>query len=207
MEIGLVAAFWALSLSLVLTPGADWAYAISAGMKDRAIVPAVAGMLLGYVAVTTVVAAGVGAIVASVPSVLTGLTLIGAAYLLYLGLAVSRSPPLPEAGQQQTGSWYQWLTRGFGISGINPKALLLFLAILPQFTSRLSTWPISAQIALLGVIHIINCAVIYTAVSATSRAVLRTRPRIARLVAQASGVAMITIAIVLIVEQLSQFSR
>lgn len=206
MDIGLAGAFWALSLSLVLTPGADWAYAISAGMRHRAMAPAVTGMLLGYVAITAVVAAGVGAIVASAPSVLTTLTLIGAAYLLYLGTGVLRNPPTPEAGEETTGSWSQWLVRGFGISGINPKALLLFLAILPQFTSRMSLWPMSGQIAVLGLLHIINCAVIYTAVSASSHAVLRTRPRVARLVAQVSGIAMIIIAVLLIVEQASQLS-
>ena len=33
MAVGAVAAFWAVSFLLVLTPGADWAYAIAAGLR------------------------------------------------------------------------------------------------------------------------------------------------------------------------------
>jgi threonine/homoserine/homoserine lactone efflux protein len=121
--------------------------------------------------------------------------------LAYLGLQILWNPPVPEVGRQQAGTWFTWLACGFAISGMNPKALLLFLTILPQFINGLSEWPISGQIAVLGLVHIANCAVIYTAVSVSSRAVLRSRPRVARLVAQASGVSMIIIAFLLIVEQ------
>lgn len=61
LATNMLTAFWVLSISLVLVPGADWAYAISAGMRDRAIAPAIGGMLLGYLTITAVVAAGVGA--------------------------------------------------------------------------------------------------------------------------------------------------
>lgn len=201
MDTGLLLAFWALSLSLALTPGADWAYAIAAGLCERAIAPALSGMMLGYVAITAVVAAGVGALVASIPTAMTALTLAGAAYLFHLGVGVLRNPPVAEASDAATASWSQWFVRGFGVSGINPKALLLFLAILPQFTSRVAHWPIAGQIAALGAIHIVNCASVYTVVSLCSRTVLRTRPRTARLVSQASGLAMIIIAALLLIEQ------
>ena len=58
MAIGVVIAFWGVSFLLVLVPGADWAYAIAAGLRDRSVLPAVAGLLAGYVALTAVVAAG-----------------------------------------------------------------------------------------------------------------------------------------------------
>ena len=44
MAIGTLAAFWAVSFLLVLVPGADWAYAIAAGQRDRSVLPAVAGL-------------------------------------------------------------------------------------------------------------------------------------------------------------------
>lgn len=66
-----IIAFWGVSLALVMTPGADWAYAITAGMRDKALAPAIAGLLLGYVGITLVVAAGVGSLVAEHPMVLT----------------------------------------------------------------------------------------------------------------------------------------
>src|SRR5262249_51801967 len=44
MAIGTVVAFWAVSFLLVLVPGADWAYAIAAGLRDQSVLPAVAGL-------------------------------------------------------------------------------------------------------------------------------------------------------------------
>ena len=58
MVVGSIAAFWLVSFMLVLVPGADWAYAIAAGMSDHTVLPAVGGLLAGYVALTVVVAAG-----------------------------------------------------------------------------------------------------------------------------------------------------
>ena len=61
MTLHIVAAFWAVSFLFIITPGADWAYAISAGMRERRVAPAVAGLLSGHVLATLIVAAGVGA--------------------------------------------------------------------------------------------------------------------------------------------------
>lgn len=90
---------------------------------------------------------------------------VGAAYLVWLGIATLARPSAPTAGAEASAGW--WLRRavkGAGISGLNPKALLLFPALLPQFIAQGATWPVAAQIALLG------------------RAVLRTRPAAARVV-------------------------
>ncbi|HEY4296544.1 MAG TPA: LysE family transporter [Paraburkholderia sp.] len=208
VAIGMLTAFWVVSFSLVMVPGADWAYAISAGMRDKAIAPAVAGMLSGYLMITLVVAAGVGAAVARVPVVLTVLTLVGAGYLLWLGGNVLISPSAPAAGSEPGSSTrWGWVIRGFAVSGVNPKALLLFLALLPQFTRPNLPWSISSQIAALGFVQIVNCGVVYSLVGIGSKFVLSTRPRVARRVSQFSGVAMIVIAVLLLLEQLLAFMR
>nr|WP_328807394.1 LysE family translocator [Paraburkholderia elongata] len=208
MEISLLTAFWLVSLSLVMVPGADWAYAIAAGLRDRAIAPAITGMLFGYLAITLVVAAGIGALVASVPAILTVLTIVGAGYLLWLGGNILARPSVPTvADERVTNTSLKWSIRGFATSGLNPKALLLFLALLPQFTSRNDAWPISEQIGAMGIVHIVNCAVVYTLVGVGSKIVLRTRPKVARLVSQVSGAAMIVIAVLLLAEQLLAFKR
>lgn len=66
-----IGAFWSVSFLLVLVPGADWAYAITAGLRHRSVLPAVGGMLSGYVLLTAVVAAGLATAVAGSPTVLT----------------------------------------------------------------------------------------------------------------------------------------
>ena len=203
MAIGAVTGFWTVSLLLVLVPGADWAYAITAGLRDRSVLPAVAGLLTGYVALTAVVAAGVASLVARWPVLLTALTVAGALYLLWLGISTLARPPAPvTAPGQGSQPWIRRAVKGAGISGLNPKALLLFLALLPQFVTRGVAWPFAAQIVLLGLVHTANCGVIYTGVGTAARRVLRARPAITTAVTRCSGVAMIVIAALLLAERL-----
>ena len=201
MSGGTIATFWAVSFLFVITPGADWAYAMTAGLRHRTVLPAVGGLLSGHLVATAVVAAGVATIVTGSPRVLTGLTVAGAAYLLWLGYASVRDPALPQAGEQTTASWLRQAATGAGISGLNPKVFLLFLALLPQFTDPTAPWPVAAQIVLLGLVHVASCAVVYTGVGTGARWVLGTRPAAARGVVRLSGGAMIIAGTVLLVEQ------
>ncbi|MDI9776512.1 MULTISPECIES: LysE family translocator [Pseudomonas] len=203
MAFNLLSAFWAVSLLFVITPGADWAYAISAGMRGRWVMPAVAGMLSGHLLATLVVAAGVGSLLAGHPLAMTLLTLAGCAYLLWLGGNLLLSPAAPEAGQASVGeSGPRWAFKGFCVSGLNPKVFLLFLALLPQFTDPHSSWPVPLQILLLGLVHLCSSLVIYSLVGYGAKAVLSTRPGAARWVGRVSGMAMVAVALGLIAGQL-----
>jgi threonine/homoserine/homoserine lactone efflux protein len=51
---------------------------------------------------------------------------------------------------------------------LNPKALLLFLSLLPQFADQSAALPVGVQLALLGLLHVLNCAVGYGAVALTA---------------------------------------
>ncbi|CAM4503624.1 LysE family translocator [Nocardia ninae] len=204
MAVGYIAAFWTVSVLLILVPGADWAYAIAAGLRERSVLPAVGGLLLGYVALTAVVAAGVAAVVDRNPVVLTALTVFGGLYLMWLGGTTLATAGTPAALPEQTNPapWGASVLRGIGISGLNPKAILLFLALLPQFTDRTGSWPLAAQIGTLGLIHTLSCAAIYLCVGTLARTVLRARPTAARLVTRISGIAMIIIGTLLLLERL-----
>ncbi|WP_025273105.1 LysE family translocator [Haloglycomyces albus] len=203
MDSAAAVAFWVTSFLLVCTPGADWAYAISAGLRHRSVVPSVGGMLTGHLAATLVVAAGVGAFVAESPHALTWLTVAGAVYLLWLGATTFAKPAGPRtSGEPDVSSPWRQTFKGMGVSGLNPKVYLLFLAILPQFTDPSGPWPISVQIVFLGLIHIASCAVVYVAVGVGARRVLGTRPATAKVVSRASGLAMIGISVALIAKPL-----
>jgi threonine/homoserine/homoserine lactone efflux protein len=211
-----IAAFWATSFLLVLVPGADWAYAIAAGLRDGPVWPAVSGLMLGYAGLTAVVAAGVAALVARTPAVLTILTVLGALYLTWLGAATLARPgpaapaaaaaaaegEAPGVPAPAGGTWAAVL-RGAGTSGLNPKGLLLFVALLPQFTGPHQGWPLAGQIAVLGTVHMANCGLIYLSVGLTARAVLRARPAVARAVTRCSGAAMLLIGVLLLTERLA----
>ncbi|MGW6007173.1 LysE family translocator [Oerskovia enterophila] len=202
MSVATIAAFWAVSLVFVVTPGADWAYAITAGLRHRSVLPAVGGMLAGHLAAALVVAAGVGVLVSRSPAVLTILTMLGAAYIAWLGVTMLARPggPVTE-GDHVAGSWVRQAAKGLGTSGLNPKVLLLFLALLPQFTDPAGRWPVGAQIAALGAVHMVGCAVVYLLVAFGARHVLRSRPGASRVVTRVSGVAMILIGTALVLEQ------
>lgn len=204
MMISTVAAFWAVSFLFVITPGADWAYAIAAGVRHRTVMPAVGGLLAGHLLATAVVAAGVATVVANSPTVLTALTVAGAGYLVWLGFGMLTAPSTAPAAADESpgGSWARQAARGLGISGLNPKVFLLFLALLPQFIHPDAAWPVAAQIVALGLVHVASCAVIYTLVGTGARTVLRTRPTAARAVTRFSGAAMVVIGVVLIVERI-----
>ncbi|WP_315095999.1 LysE family translocator [uncultured Cellulomonas sp.] len=199
-----VLGFWAVSILFVLIPGADWAYAISAGLRGRVVAPAVAGMLAGHLGATLLVAAGVGALVARAPGLLGGLTIAGGVYLVWLGFLTFTRPATPqESAEASTGSSRaRWWWKGLGVSGLNPKVFLLFLALLPQFTSRFAPWPVPAQIMVLGLIHVATCAVVYLAVAVTARRLLSARPAGARIISRVSGAVVVGLGVALIVEQL-----
>lgn len=202
MSLSVFVTFWAVSVLFVITPGADWAYAISAGLKGRVVLPAVAGLLSGHVLATLIVAAGVGTLVANHPLALSVLTVTGAGYLLWLGVGMLRDPATPHTDPSEApGSPRRWALKGLCVSGLNPKVFLLFLALLPQFTNATAPWPVPLQMLALGLVHTLSCSVIYLLVGFGSQAVLGARPAAARWVSRLSGAAMIIIALVLLIEQ------
>ncbi|WP_432000869.1 LysE family translocator [Streptomyces sioyaensis] len=204
MDTTTLAAFSAVDLLLVCTPGADWAYAISAGLRERSVLPAVAGLIAGYAGYTLLAVAGLVVIVASSPTVLTALTLAGAGYLVWLGWGVLRQPATLTASEQAMApSRMQIMLKGAGTSGLNPKALLLYFSLFPQFIDPSTHWPVAAQTGLLGALHMTACAVVYLTVAALARTVLKTRPRAARAVTRASGAMMIVVGGFLLVERLA----
>jgi threonine/homoserine/homoserine lactone efflux protein len=203
MTLSIVGAFWIVSFLFVITPGVDWAYAIAAGTRGKVVIPAVSGMLLGHLAATIVVAAGIGALVTNHPITLTIIVIVGALYLLWMGGNLIFKPSAPCSNEEQTsGTWINWLTKGTIVSGLNPKVFLLYLALLPQFTDPSASWSISSQIIILGLIHIFSSAVIYLLVGFGSQAVLKSRPAVAQIVSQVSGVLMIVIALILLSDQI-----
>ncbi|MES5821805.1 LysE family translocator [Streptomyces sp. RG80] len=198
MDIGLLLSFLAVDLLLVCVPGADWAYVIAAGVRGASVARAVAGLVAGYALHTALAVAGLAVLVASSPGLLTALTVAGAAYLVWLGWGVLRRPATPEADAGARGGLF---LRGAAISGLNPKGLLLYLSVLPQFLVTRGTHPpVALQTAVLGVLHMACCAAVYLAVGTLSHTLLAARPRAARAVTRTSGAAMLGIGAVLLAQ-------
>jgi threonine/homoserine/homoserine lactone efflux protein len=214
----LLLAFWGVTFLLIVVPGPDWAFTLAAGARDRVVLPAVAGLVLGYTLLTVLVAVGVGALVARSPLVLTTLTAVGACYLVYVGTSVLRHPRalhvddgdapittgtrrMARAGSAQPASTAAIVSRGVGVSGLNPKGLLIFIALLPQFTDPRGRWPATVQLTALGLVFVVTCGAFYALVGHSARAILGAKPAAARLVSQMSGAAMIIIGLLLLIQR------
>jgi threonine/homoserine/homoserine lactone efflux protein len=207
MNLQLFLAFVVVAAALACTPGVDWAYSITAGLGRRSFVPAVAGLCSGYVLHTVLMVAGLAALLAGMPGVLGWITVAGAAYLLWLGTATIRSwrgasftaaAAVDNPGQNQLRTFLQ----GMGTSGINPKGLLFYVALVPQFVSAEAPLPVPVQSGLLGLTFVLLAAIVYTCVALLSRKLLQSRPGAARKVTLASGIIMVGLGAVLLSEQL-----
>ena len=205
MNPQLFLAFLVVAGALACTPGVDWAYSIAAGLKQRSFVPAVAGLCGGYVLHTVLLVAGLAALLTGVPGVLGWLTVAGAAYLLWLGLSTIRSwrgASFGTAEVRAPANQLRTFLQGMGTSGINPKGLLFYVALVPQFVSPEASLPVPVQSGLLGLTFVLLVAVVYTGVALLSRKLLHSRPGAARKVTLASGIIMVALGAVLLSEQL-----
>ncbi len=120
---------------------------------------------------------------------LGALTVAGAVYLIWLGVGALRHPAHAAAAKNDgtATSWRAQALKGAGISGLNVKGLILFLALLPAYAVADAAVPLTVQIVIFGLVHVVSCAVVYTAVGVAARRVRS----LARAVSRFSGAAMI----------------
>ncbi|MEU7867071.1 LysE family translocator [Dactylosporangium sp. NPDC049140] len=193
MPVSALAAFWLLSLLLIAVPGPDWAFVLGAPR----VLPAVAGLAAGYSALTVLVAAGVGALVARSAVAMTALTVAGGGYLIWHGARTLVRRPGPLERAATTGLFRQ----GVAVSALNPKGLLLFVALLPQFSRPSSAWPVWLQLAALGLTFVLTCVAFYLALGSVSRAVAAARPGVAAWTTRLAGAAMLGLGAALLVQR------
>lgn len=133
-----IAAGWLLNL----TPGPDVLYIVSNALRHgaRAGVVAGLGITAGCFVHIGAAAIGVSALLAASATAFTLLKLVGAAYLLWVGVRMLRSrATLPAATLVETVetslplNWRGVFMGGFWTNALNPKVALFFLAFVPQF--------------------------------------------------------------------------
>jgi threonine/homoserine/homoserine lactone efflux protein len=121
------------------TPGPNMLFVMSVSARHgiRAAVIAMLGCMTALVAMMSLSAAGLGALLHTFPAVFDALRLAGAAYLAYLGVKCWRAPvhdavasPAITVPAVQTSAIYR---QGFLVAASNPKAILFAAAFFPQF--------------------------------------------------------------------------
>src|ERR1700722_16716330 len=122
------------------TPGPNMLLVMSSSARFgfRASLATMAGCLTALLAMLSISAAGLGALLQAFPAVFDALRWMGAAYLVYLGIRTWRAP-LPQEASDESGAVArsrhggQLFRQGFLVAASNPKAILFAAAFLPQF--------------------------------------------------------------------------
>jgi threonine/homoserine/homoserine lactone efflux protein len=154
-------AFLLAGVVLVVIPGPSVLFIVGRALAHgrRAALTSVAGNTTGVLLVVGAVALGVGAVAAASAAVFSVLKLVGAAYLVYLGvqtwrhrgdLAVALGSPGPPPGRRVF-----W--QGVVVGATNPKVLVLFVALLPQFTDP-EAGSLAVQMLVLGLLFAVLAA-------------------------------------------------
>lgn len=151
-----LAAFALASFILIVIPGPSVLFAISRALAygRRVALRTVAGGAAGSFSAATAVAVGIGAIVQTSTVIYHVIKLAGAAYLIYLGVqAIRHRQALRAAFAAQAApiSGGHTLVQGFVVGVTNPKTVVFFAAILPQFVDP-SAGHASLQMVVLGAV-------------------------------------------------------
>jgi threonine/homoserine/homoserine lactone efflux protein len=135
-------------------------------------------------------AIGVSAIVVASAEAFTALKIIGAAYLIYLGIKTWRDAgAAPELGNAPAMGARRAFKEGVVVEAFNPKTAAFFLAFLPQFVVP-AEGNVALQFIVLGTISVtLNTAadVVVTYAASAVRDRLAARPGIVRRMRQGSG--------------------
>jgi len=150
-------AFLVASILFIQVPGPSLLFTIGRALTvgRREALLSVLGNGLGLMAQVLCVAVGLGAVVAASAAAYSILKLVGAAYVVWLGisairhrgaarLAMERSERLPERRGRA-------IRTGFLVGSTNPKTIVFFVAFLPQFVADGASRP-GVPLALLGTV-------------------------------------------------------
>jgi len=193
-------AFTVTAFVIIAIPGPSVLFTVSRAITlgRGAGVATVAGNTVGAFTQVVAVAFGIGPLVERSVAVFTVLKLAGAAYLIFLGVqAIRHRRSLAEALgatiERKTAA--RIMIDGFTVGVTNPKVIVFFAAMLPQFVDR-QAGHVPVQIIVLGVIFA-GIALIsdstWALAAGTIRAWIARSPRRLELIGGAGGLAMIGI--------------
>ncbi|MGH2586220.1 MAG: LysE family translocator [Dehalococcoidia bacterium] len=196
-----LAAFALVAFGIIAVPGPSVLFVVSRGVAlgRRAAVASALGNDAGLLVQVVAVAFGLGAIVTESAAVFTAVKLAGAVYLIYLGVQAIRhrsalASVLEGTVPARTG---RVVREGFIVGATNPKAALLFTAILPQFVDP-SRGHVPVQMLIFGLVAVsiaVVCDTTWGLLAGTARAWLGRSRRRLDLLGGAGGVIMVGLGV------------
>jgi threonine/homoserine/homoserine lactone efflux protein len=151
-----IALFSLAALALIVVPGPAVTYVVTQSLdkgRSAGLLSAL-GIACGGLVHVAAAAIGISALIASSAEAFTVVKLVGAAYLIVLGLIrlAGRGEGDDEEAVAAAPSRLFW--QGAVVNVLNPKTALFFLAFLPQFVDP-GRGPIALQAALLGTLFVV----------------------------------------------------
>ncbi len=153
--------FGLAALVVIVIPGPSVVFVIGRAVSygQRVALASVLGNTLGLFLVMSLVCLGLGAVVAESVLVFTVIKLAGAAYLVWLGVQALRHRKelrMGEEGVRVPLSGWRAVRQGFVVGISNPKAFMIFAALLPPFVDRsAAAASVPAQMFALGVVAVV----------------------------------------------------
>lgn len=198
--------FAVAAAAIAVSPGPDTMlilrYALTSGRSVG--FAAVAGVQLGLFVHTALAIAGVSALIASSPSAFRGLALAGALYLGWLGMRGFFGGDGARIGAGEGGTAWQASRAALLCNVLNPKVIVLFLALYPNFL-RLERGDVALQTATLSVVLVAINTGWQTALvwgADTTRRWL-SRPDVARAVRWTTSAVLLAFAVAMLIEHAS----
>lgn len=157
--------FASIIVFLALTPGPDVIYITTRGIAQGRIAAllSTAGICTGYLFYTLLAALGLSALLQSSALAFDIVRIVGAIYLVYLGIRTlisKASSPLTASTTVAPAPGWRILQQGVLTSMLNPKGILVFAALLPQFVNpRIGSVPL--QMTAFGLTFTLICLCIY----------------------------------------------
>lgn len=137
MSLKLYLLFLAMATATVFSPGPGVMLTLNNAMRLgwRASLPGILGIAAGALVVASISATGLGLLLASSALAFSIIKLVGATYLVYLGVKLWRSPGLSwqDAAAATPPSARRRFAEGLALQFTNPKAIFFFISVLPQF--------------------------------------------------------------------------
>lgn len=207
VEPGILLGFLAAAVLLVVSPGPDTMLILryTIGSGQRTGLATVAGVQAGLALHTLAAVVGLSLLIAATPWALRAIAAAGAAYLAWLGWQSFRAGvvPLERVGAARVGA-AKAFRDALLTNLLNPKVVLLFLALMPQFVT-VGASPVPLQLAFLGLALIAVNSVWQAALALAADFVRRWlgRPSVQRAVSWATGAVLMLFALLLAAEYLA----
>lgn len=163
VDIAVLPAFVAVILLFLIPPGPDMAFMIAVGLEGgrRSAMTAILGIGTGMSVYATGAVVGIGQLAESYPLAFNAVKVIGAGYLLWLALGAIRNAHRGTENHKVTVTGHPYV-RGLLISLTNPKIILFYVAVLPQFMGEAQS--AGLQLALLGAVNVAMEVILYGAI-------------------------------------------